>query len=223
MSNQLHGKVFENLIKGNNKLYSNLASDRNRSLTAVFDIDKEDDIIRGIPSSIKSTGDDTIGMADARNFWKSFDDAPFRILIGCYEQVESVKEFFAVLEFFLEHDHRKLFFGEVTFDEIAKIHEGLKNFKKGDHKNASIWAEEQIEKIKSKLGILKLNRKVDSKSQRRLQCSVNLVDLFENINYKSIYTDQIGVNFLPYRISSPSRIFTNKKFKNNILKNNNLF
>ena len=212
----MHGKVFENWIKGNSKLYSYSTSDRYRSSNTMFDIDKEDDIIRGIPTSIKSTKDeDPIGLADARNFWNSFDDAPYRILIGSYVQKGNVKKFTKIYEFFLEKIHRQIFFGDVTIDEIEIFHEGINKFKEGEHNEGRKWAKDQNILLKPRLGIIKLNPKIDSKTQRRLQCSVNLLDLSKNIQYKTVYTWKFGLHFLPLEIASHPRNFTDNT---NILK-----
>lgn len=66
-NNQLHGKRFEDFIKGCGLFPG--SSDSGRSVTAGFDIEAKFDKIRGLPTSVKSSGSDGIGLSDARRFF----------------------------------------------------------------------------------------------------------------------------------------------------------
>ena len=84
--NQMHGKSFENIIKATNCIVTSAATDRERSSNSKLDIDGSDDRAHGLPTSIKSSKTNMVGLSDARQFWQSFDLAPYRMLVGRYRQ-----------------------------------------------------------------------------------------------------------------------------------------
>lgn len=208
-NNQMHGKTFENLMKTSSK-FSHSAADKKRSPNDLFDISKEDDVDKKYPTSVKSTGSNIIPLSDARNFWKMFEKAPYRIIIGSYYQVSEVKEFREIYEFILHKEDRPIFFGEVSIDEIRTFHDGigLANFCKGKHVEARAWADAFLVELRNRLGIITLNRKIDSKSQRRLQCSSGLCDMMKKFDSRyEKHTESFGDLILPIRIKSKRRNF----------------
>ena len=175
--NQLHGKKFEDTIKS---VFPG-ASDTKRSITAGFDIEAKFDKERGLPTLIKVTGNNIIGLADARSFWK-IDDS-IRLLVGHYSQDKDMKVFHTIYEFFLDKNLLENLKAEVPLNVIANFHDGLslKNFPKGQYINARQWAQAEKTKIETLYPHCKItfNPKIDSKTQRRLQCSVKLKTLIE--------------------------------------------
>ena len=95
--NQLHGKKFEDFIKGCGRFPG--ASDAERSVTASFDIEGRFDRELGLPTSIKATGNKGVGLSDARRFWSL--NKPFRMIVGAYRQEVDQKVFSQVHEFIL--------------------------------------------------------------------------------------------------------------------------
>jgi hypothetical protein len=96
-NNQLHGKKFEDLIKGCGLFPG--ASDQSRSSTVGIDIEAKFDRSHGLPTSIKTTGSGIVTLSDARRFWAI--DYPFRMLVGTYRQVSERKLFSIVHEFLI--------------------------------------------------------------------------------------------------------------------------
>lgn len=212
--NQRHGKSFEGIVKSCT-LFSERATDRERPSNSPFDIYGEDDLIKKFPTSVKSASYNNsgtiVGLSDARFFFNSFENAPYRIMVGVYKQIDEFKEFFKIYEFIVsETSKRDIFFGKVDFKTVESLHYGigLEKFPKGKHSEARIWVKEQLSKIKDGLGIIKLNPKIDSKSQRRLQCSVKLSDLISILNENlETHTSCIGDISLPIKLKSPIRQF----------------
>ena len=204
-SSQMHGKSFENLIKGaNNGIFSHAAADRERTPGERFDIDGDLDMQKGWPTSIKSTGNSTIGLSDARKFWESMDFAPYRILVGQYRQQGGNKVFHEIDEFIVRPDHRAALLGSATLAEITAIHDGITGFGRGEHVLARDWAQKQKQKIGPRLGAVALNPKIDGKAQRRLQCSVTITAL-ESIAGVERFVDTFGVWGLPFSLKSGKR------------------
>ncbi len=207
-SSQMHGKSFENHLKAaNNGIFSYAAADRKRSPNDLFDISAEEDLDRGIPTSIKSTGSDSIPLSDARRFWGTFDLAPYRMLVGRYLQEKDIKKFNIIHGFVIRSKYRHELLGDVDLAEIVDFHEGLRKFEKGRHAEAREWHTRRNNELKERLGLVRLNPKVDSKTQRRLQCSVSLsalIDIVDRDDY-TVHTKSFGTIVLPLKIISSPR------------------
>jgi len=208
MSDQMHGKTFENLVKASNHdRFKHSTPDRARRPDERFDISAEDDIKGGIPTSIKTTGGGTVGLSGAVQFWQSLDDAPYRILVGCYRQEDNRKIFDTICEFIVKPAHRQSLLGEISLKEVEEFHNGLKEFEKGRHQEAREWAKQHKASLSPKAGYVMLNPKIDSKTQRRLQCSIGLDDLGNATGGKIEHTKQFGTLALPLHLVSNQRRF----------------
>lgn len=204
MPNQMHGISFENCIKAANHIFDYAAADRVKGPTDIFDIDADLDIMHGFPTSIKATGSNSIALSDARRFWNSLDLAPYRILVGYYRQIEEKKVFHQIDEYIIRPEHRYALLGSIDEDDISFFHNSLQFFGEGQHKEARLWAKEKNIEYEGVLGAVKLNPKIDSKKQRRLQCSVNS-NILEFICGVTNYTENFGNLILPLTILSTRR------------------
>ncbi len=175
-SNQLHGKSFEDLVKA--ALFQG-AADRSRSVNSEFDVEGDFDRIYGLPSSIKTTSGKTVGLADARRFWRN--NTAYRMLVCSYTQQGTTKLFHQVDEIFLHGEMFPALKGSISLEEITEIHFGfgITRFPEGMHVEARAWVKERIQKVQDRIGLVVLNPKIDSESQRRLQCSVSLPALIK--------------------------------------------
>jgi hypothetical protein len=206
--NQLHGKKFEDLIKGCGLFPG--ASDQSRSITAGVDIEARFDREMGLPTSIKTSGSRTITLSDARRFWAI--DYQFRMLVGIYEQIDRQKHFGVVHEFLLTPDNLLELRGAVAAVEVERLHYGigLIGFPAGQHAEARAWIARELANLPLDQSRIVLNPKIDSKEQRRLQCSVSLGDLISVTQADGnhvVHTDHIGSLLLPIRLLSGRREF----------------
>jgi hypothetical protein len=205
-NNQLHGKKFEDLIKSCG-LFSGSA-DGGRSPTARFDIEAKYDKILGLPTSIKSTGSNIVGLSDARNFFSISEK--FRMLVGRYKQLGPHKQFHNVHEFILTPTTLAKLRGEVTLQDVVDFHNGLllTAFPVGSHSAARQWARQRKAAMVDKPSMITLNPKIDSKSQRRLQCSLRLLELIELCapeGHYHLHESSIGDLVLPVTQISSAR------------------
>lgn len=203
----MHGKSFENAVKAANGIFSYAVADRKRNPNEPFDIGGADDKARGIPTSIKTTGSDNVAPADARRFWNSFSHAPYRLMIGEYRQHKGVKVFETIHEFILRPKYRAPLLGTVSPMAVSNFHNGLKRYPAGQHQEARAWAREYKARLEPLMGIVGLNYKIDSRNQRRLQCSVSLTSLRTVIDVDdySGYAENFGSMVLPHSILSERR------------------
>ncbi len=185
------------------------AADRERTPNDRFDLGSADDGKLGFPTSIKSTKSNIVGLSDARQFWRSFGFAPYRLLVGSYSQQAGFKVFGVIHEILLREKYRAALLGRITEVKVERFHSGLKLFGTGrdGQRRASAWARERKQELKPDTGLVTLNPKIDSKNQRRLQCSVRLSRLIEILEADDyvIHTNNFGTLALPLRIVSGKR------------------
>lgn len=207
-NNQLHGKKFEDFIKACGLFPG--AADSGRSATATFDIEARFDKILGLPTSIKVSGNNGVALSDARRFF-GINEA-FRMIVGRYKQAEKQKIFAQIHEFIVTPQMMENLRGELNLSIVTKFHEGLLlgKFPNGQHKAARAWARDQKQALAHLNTQIILNPKIDSKSQRRLQCSVHLDHLIAACTEHGVYTlhaEAIGDFALPIIQNSKKRIF----------------
>ena len=195
MSNQLHGIFFEKKIQALYEVYDD-------SHTNKWDIPSK----KGrLPISIKTTKNNTIGLSDARRIFSI--DCDWKLIVGVYKQSGDLKKFVEIREYVLTADIFDTLKGNVSIDEIEDFHNTLLSFQKGQHKKARLWARNRKNELKDRLSFIKLNPKIDSKNQRRLQCSIKVTDL-DSVATPTIYTDEyMGLKLSTLKVNSLSRTF----------------
>lgn len=210
--NQKHGKLFEDFIKGCGLFPG--AADGGRSPVAGFDIEARFDRHDGLPTSIKVTGGRIVTLSDARRFFAV--NAPLRIIVGHYQQIGDTKSFGEIHQFVLSVEGLKWLRGEISLAEVEAFHLGLmlNQFPIGMHVQARIWARQRKTELAKRVSRIKLDQKIGSDSQRRLQCSVRLADLIEAATFggsHTLHTERIGDSLLPQRFASGLRQFRPKE------------
>lgn len=166
----------------------------------------------GRPVSIKTAkinaSGGTICLGDARRIWANVATEEMTLICGTYTQVAGFKAFTRVHEIVITPDIARRLLGTVTPDQVARFHDTLLEFPQGSHVAARRWARAVKVHMKDREGLITLNPKIDSKRQRRLQCSVILRDLLalpgiQVTTYDVAYRDLA----LPIRIASGLRQF----------------
>jgi len=206
-NNQKHGKSFEDLIKIN---YSG-SSDHGRLNTSRFDIESKFDKDKNLPTSVKTTKSNTVCLSDARRIFSN--NEPHRIIVGKYEQNNNRKAINEIYEIIVNEKTLDKLKGNLDFKQVEDFHNSLKNFKKGEHTEARDYAKKHKQEIiESTDALIQLNAKIDSKTQRRLQCSIGLDKLIETVGEENVivHTEQFGSIGLPVNIISPKRNLNDK-------------
>jgi len=197
----MHGKTIEDFIKS---LFPG-SSDCGRSCQSDFDIEAKFDKILHIPTDIKTTGSGDICLADARKFFQRNES--FRWLIAPYTQNDEQKIFSEIFEYIVDRDILNKIRGNLCTDVVCDFHNKLKDF--SSYNDARVFAKERKKELIGFCGIVKLNPKIDSKSQRRLQCSIAINDLDKFVDCKRYEKDYKGL-VLPIFIKSSKREFKGK-------------
>lgn len=219
-TNQLHGKTFEREVITKCFGFSENEADR-FSNTATFDIPF------GITTCLHQSGDPVsiktaavkaaakraiVCLSDARRVWSW--NQPLVLVVGLYAQDGQEKVFHTVYEFHLRLNstERAALYGELSLAEVTHFHETLKTYGFGAHVEARAWAKAEKKRLAPRTGAIQLNPKIDSKLQRRLQCSVALSKLVESCSRTKRFTkDETGTYrglALPYTVKSSSREFS---------------
>ena len=213
MEVQHHGILFEDgiifEITGLSKEQSQ--SELDEKYTSIMDIVK--DVHSEKDYSIKVSKDGKgVGCADIIRFISNFKEG-FTMIVGCWKQVNSTtKKFYKIYEFDITPEDTKAFWGGLNADNLTPFVEYVKSIDPGrtaQLANRKIWKQKRAKLYEDYgRGIVSIDAKIDSKTQRRVQCSIKLEDLIQvcNGSYNE-YTDNFGKIELPYETASKPRSF----------------
>lgn len=205
-SNQLHGKKVEDIIKSTFPG----SSDYQRTSTSKFDIEGRFDKLLNLDTSIKTSKKDSIELADARRFWQL--NQKFRLIVATYKQVGNKKNFNKIYEIVFTPEMLQELRGSISFDTVNDFHNKLLTFPEGQHTQAREFAKNHKNELyANNTSSICLNPKIDSKTQRRLQCSLSLKHILDNYPQSyTVYEDTFRDIVLPIVIVSETRKFNKK-------------
>jgi hypothetical protein len=179
---QAHGFTWETFIKKNvYKIQEDVAYTRKN------DIDSHENTIDNCAISIKVSGGLSVDMGDARRVFDGTLEEPLHMVLIQYTQQEDQKVLQSVLEVDLTGARQELF-GDLLRDDIARLHEQLQKIPHGPVTNKDYL--HVAKELNAKSKHIFLRPKVDSKNQRRLQCSFTNINTFceaypERLLYKN--------------------------------------
>ena len=183
---QAHGFAWEAHIKA--EVYK---IQEKAAYTRKHDIDAHENTIDHCAVSIKTSGGMSVDMGDAQRIFEATGGEPFHMVLIQYDQAEGQKILKSVLEVNLT-GARTLLFGDLTWEEISDFHAHLKRIPSGrvENKDYLIRSSELNKRSKD----IQLRPKVDSKTQRRLQCSFPNIDFFcKSYPERLLYSNADGV------------------------------
>ncbi len=169
---QNHGVVFEQWIR--DTFFDGYAPE---SYTQKWDIPASaNKRFGGIPVNPKATK--VKGAVDMGDALRQFDiQEPFWLIIGYWQQEGENKRFVNIVAQRVEPaDWRKLW-GNITRADLERLDAAIKNTP--DYREARALAQQIKREPQFKTSIITLNPKIDSKSQRRLQCSLSWSKVFK--------------------------------------------
>lgn len=207
---QLHGFDFENWIK------KTFFADFNILYSSKWDVPAEFNVLevvpkdfRHLPVSIKTCKNRSpIGFGDALRQFGIDED--FLLIVGFWEQSGADKNFVGVEAVKVPASHWKNLFAPLTAENLKSLDSIIKN-KETHYAEARKSAKE----IKQSFPPTKmiLNPKIDSKSQRRLQCSLPFSvfwsDLVKKESYQNVECALFGER-VPNPFVSGARVFKPK-------------
>lgn len=125
-------------------------------------------------ASIKTTGTNTICCADLLTMMKHTQD--YHMIVGCYNQIKKVKQFYMQYEFFISSYNYKTLWGDINYNDVETYVNYIKSIPHG--KQAQLEYRSIANSLKTEIikdnSLFIINPKVDSKKQRRVQCSIKL-------------------------------------------------
>jgi hypothetical protein len=202
MSNsQKHGAEFEDFVKLGFPGSANFP----RSPTAPYDIESLFDPAGGLNTSVKSAKGKCVGLGDAtRNFERNED---YRLVVGSFTQVGNHKHFHTVREFLITKAEWKTLKGGMATRDVAALHETIKAIPAGQHERGRRKAHAGKRALQDSHpnASLRLNPKIDSKSQRRLQASISIDDLMRGVARSRVHTKHFRGMSLPFVVKSSPR------------------
>jgi len=199
MEVQAHGNYYEDL--------------KTRQITglskAEYDALKENgytsgmDIMKGLMSaydySIKTSKGNTVDCGD---ILRRRQETDYNLVVGCYSQVGDNKVFYSEYTFYIRPEHERTLWGRMNYNQLAEYVDYIKNIPAGKEAQQETKTERTVLKncIEDKNALMKIHPKVDSKKQRRVQCSLKMSDLIKaRIPYKQTVIRET--------VHSPSRKF----------------
>ena len=178
MEVQAHGNYYEDL--------------KTRQITglgkAEYDALKESgytsgmDIMKGLLSvsdySIKTTNGNKIDCGD---ILRRRQETDYNLVVGCYSQVGENKVFHTEYTFYIKPEHEQKLWGRMNYNLLAEYVNYIKNIPAGKQAQQETKTERTVLKncVEDKKALFKIHPKVDSKKQRRVQCSLNIKELLK--------------------------------------------
>ena len=176
MASQAHGFIWEDAIKR-----SVFHLTEALPYTAIFDVPAERNPLNAQENvSIKVASGDKAECGDACRIF-SYGDVVVTLVHAQYSQRdEQTKVLDRVREFSLGGaDTHRVLFGDVTLDELNELNQSIRAIPAGPipaATKAAIHAKKN--RLNAKSGSIRFNPKMDSKKQRRLQCSIPKLSAF---------------------------------------------
>ena len=202
MEGQAHGNSYENdvIMERTGLTKEEYDALKDNGYTDEFDLVKG--LIVDYDGSVKSTGSNTVDCADIQ---KKMQHKEYNLVVGKYDQVGYNKVFHTEYEFFIQPEHYDLLWGSMRMDDIDAFVNYVKSIPSGKiaQKDTKVARKVFKEEIQDKTALYTINPKVDSKNQRRVQCSLKITELIA----AGIPHTQRSVDYQYY---SPPRKFKKK-------------
>jgi hypothetical protein len=147
------------------------------SYTGTHDIPKEyNKFNRNENVSIKATGSNSIGLGDVLRIYDYSLTETHTAIVIYYQQVGDRKNIRKIVEFSL--DDKRALFGDVSRAEIVSLIREIRSVPIGispAELNVRRTRINAMTKELSKRSTVRFNSKIDSKTQRRLQCTLTVI------------------------------------------------
>jgi hypothetical protein len=165
--NQQHGFLWESDIKI--KVFGLTGP---TPYTAVHDVDRDRNALNPNENvSLKTTGGETVCMGDALRVFAYEAGCEHTGIVVQYDQTADQKVLKRVYE--IDLMQRELLWGRIVKEDVEELDALVRSMPTGRRDPEIDRAITQKKKeLNAKSGIMRFNPKIDSKKQRRLQCSI---------------------------------------------------
>lgn len=173
---QEFGFYMENLVRTKVHGLPEKAND-----TGIHDILKEENRLDPTETqSIKTTGGNSIDCADVLRMFDYDRNEKHTMIVFCYEQDGEIRKVKETLEIFLTKELMAILFGTITRVQIQELDTYVKSIPKHactpEHRVNYKKMSKDMHVLSG--GWISYAPKVDSKTQRRVQCSIRDLDTF---------------------------------------------
>lgn len=177
---QAHGFRFESAVK------EVLGVSDTKGYTAAFDI--------GEDISVKFIGKGTVDMGSVVRIFEHCLKPGWKMVLGRHS---GNKVCSAVYELDFDEEVCSRLMGALSLEDVASFDAKVKSFPEGEHDAARKYAKAWKAEHKHKMGLLTIQPKIDSKSQRRVQCGINNTNLQKLFSLvpSDTFASLIGENF----------------------------
>jgi len=176
------------------------------------------DVVKGIKSevnySVKVSKDGkSIGCGDVLRFIRHARDDEFTMVVGAWRQITpEVKRYDTIYEFNIRPADYPTLWAGITEEAVRPFVEYVKSIPPGKEAqlaNRKLWKQHRQAIYDTYgQGLCAIDAKIDSKNQRRVQCSIKIDKLINSgIEYVKYETEYKGIT-LPYEQASSPRQFT---------------
>lgn len=152
----------------------------------------------GVPVNPKATKWRTsVNLGDAL---RQFDiDEPFILIIGYWKQAGPQKRFVKIVAPRIEPEQWRALWGAITREDLAQLDAMIKN-RSIPHQEVRRRAKVMKARAPFTETVFTLNPKIDSKGQRRLQCSLRFDEVFARLlpGVKPVETDVAALWGVPF-------------------------
>ena len=179
MEVQAHGNYYEDLkireITGFSK--DEYDSMKDNGYTSSMDI------VKGLHSdrdvSIKTAKGRKVDCGD---ILRRRSETEYDIIIGVWDQVGDKKIFHTEYTFHIRPEHETLLWGRMSYEKLREFNDYIKSIPQGRTAQQETKVERQVLKTitEDANAQMKIHPKVDSKKQRRVQCSFNIDKLINS-------------------------------------------
>jgi hypothetical protein len=202
MEVQAHGNSYENDVIMSRTGYTKDEYDALKGGGYTDEFDLVSGLIVDYNGSVKSTGSNTIDCADIQ---KKMEHTEYNLIVGQYDQVGDSKVFHTEYEFYITPADYGMLWGKMKKEHIDAFVGYVKSIPKGKEAQQETKLARKVfkEEIEDKQALYTINAKVDSKNQRRVQCSLKISELIAaGIKYEQ--------RSIEYQYQSPPRKFKKK-------------
>jgi len=170
---QAHGNKYENhkiykLTGLTKKEYDKL---KKNGYTSPFDL------VKGLKvnfnGAIKSTASNTVCCSDIQRMYGHED---YTLIVGAYDQVDNKKVFHTEYEFYITKEDFDTLWGNTSVEKLNEYVDKVRKVEKTKEAQADYQKVKEVWKkgVLDENALFILNPKVDSKKQRRVQCSLHI-------------------------------------------------
>ena len=173
MEVQAHGNHYENEVIRERTGMTKEEYDALKENGYTSEFDLASGLVVDYNGSIKTTKNNTICCSDLLRKMKHDD---YHLIVGVYKQVGKTKVFHTEYEFFITPADREVLWGDMKYENVEAFVNYVKSIPAGKEAQQSTKSTRKLfqEEVQCKSALFKINPKVDSKKQRRVQCSLHI-------------------------------------------------